>query len=45
MEELKGLLLDMKFGTAFKIGLGLALGSLLVMIIPMIILMIVAAAA
>ena len=34
MEEAKRVLVDMSFGTAFKIGAGLALGAVVVMIIP-----------
>jgi len=44
MEELKGLLVDMKFGTAFKIGVGLTLGSLAVIIVPYAIIIIIVVA-
>ena len=34
MEGTRRVLLDISFGTAFKIGAGIALGSLAVMVIP-----------
>ena len=34
MEEVKRVLVDMSFGNAFKIGAGLALGAVVIMIIP-----------
>ena len=34
MEEAKRTLVDMSFGNAFKIGAGLALGAVVIMIIP-----------
>ncbi len=45
MEEAKRVLLDMSFGTAFKIGAGLALGGVVVMIIPWTIIIIITVAA
>ena len=42
MEEVKRTLVDMSFGTAFKIGAGLALGAVVVMIIPWTIMVIIA---
>lgn len=41
MEELKRTLVDMSFGTAFKIGAGLALGAVVVMIVPLTIMVLV----
>ncbi len=42
MEEARRTLVDMSFGTAFKIGAGLALGAVVVMIIPWTIMVIIA---